>query len=468
MAALFLSACGIQCEDNSSKPSAPPPKDSVEVVFYLTKPDQTVLFTNQVDAVANGIIEGNATIEVLGTTSYQSMEGFGFTLTGGSALALSKMDVDSRSALLTELFAFDGNNIGISYLRLSIGASDLDEFVFSYNDIEAGTTDFELEKFSMDQDRKYLLPVLKEILAINPEISIISAPWSPPTWMKSNGASKGGELKKDCYAVYAQYFIKYIQEMEQEGITVNAITVQNEPLHPGNNPSMYMSWQEQAEFIKNNLGPAFEEANITTKIILYDHNADRTDYPISIMDDPDAKKFVAGSAFHLYGGSINDLSKVHTAHPDKDLYFTEQWTGSEGSFEEDLNWHTANIVIGGAKNWCRAIFEWNLAADPDLNPHTPGGCTQCLGALTIDGNTVTRNVGYYIIAHASKFVRPGDIRVASNEPQGLKNVAFKSPNGATILIIQNQNEQSKAFNIKVDDKEINTELPANGVGTFVL
>ena len=157
--------------------------------------------------------------------------------------------------------------------------------------------------------------------------------------MKSNGNSVGGNLKPQYYGVYAQYFVKYIKSMEALGISIDAITPQNEPQHGGNNPSMVMSAAQQADFIKNHLGPAFRASGITTKIIIWDHNCDRPDYPLEILDDPVAKAYVHGSAFHLYAGDVSALSQVHNAHPDKSLYFTEQWTGANGTFDGDLQWH---------------------------------------------------------------------------------------------------------------------------------
>jgi glucosylceramidase len=378
------------------------------------------------------------------------------------------MDAASRAALLKELFAFDGNNIGTSYLRVSIGASDLDAQVFSYSDLPAGQTDVNMDKFSIAPDKTHLIPVLKEILAINPSIKILGSPWSPPTWMKTNNNTKGGSLKPEYYDAYAKYFVKYIQSMKAEGITIDAITIQNEPLHPGNNPSLYMLPEEQAAFIKKSLGPAFKSAGINTKIILYDHNLDRPDYPITVMNDPEAKKYVDGSAFHLYGGSVDSLPKVHDAHPDKNLYFTEQWVGgSEGSMKENLPWHTKNVIIGTTRNWCRIALEWNLAGNSKYEPHTPGGCTECLGAVSIDGTTVTRNPAYYIIAHASKFVRPGSVRIASNTFPNLANVAFKTPEGKKVLIVVNDGTATQTFNVKYDNKLVATTLNAGAVGTYV-
>ena len=255
--------------------------------------------------------------------------------------------------------------------------------------------------------------------------------------------------------------------MAEEGFVIDAITVQNEPLHPGNNPSLLMEAEEQKDFIKYHLGPAFEKNGIKTKIIVYDHNADRPDYPITILDDPEAKKYVDGSAFHLYGGSIEALSEVHKAHPDKNIYFTEQWIGSPGNLPEDLVWHTKNLIIGAPKNWARTVLEWNLTSAPDLKPFTDrGGCSLCLGAITVDGDSVTRNPAYYIIAHASKFVLPGALRIDSSEAEGLENVAFKNTDGSIVLIVLNTTKSEIAFQIQQGLKTSKINLGSGAVGTF--
>jgi len=440
---------------------------SGHVELWLTNPDKSVLFKKQEPDLAftDGTDQG-ATITVDDTKSFQTMDGFGCTLTGGSAMLIHHLEPAKRAVVLNELFATGGNSIGISYLRISIGASDLSDHVFSYDDLPAGQTDPGMDHFSLEPERRDFIPVLKEILAINPEIKILGSPWSPPVWMKTNGKSAGGSLKPEFYDAYAKYFVKYIQGMKAEGIRIDAITIQNEPLNPKNNPSLLMQASEQGAFIKKSLGPAFRAAGIDTKIILYDHNADRPDYPLGILDDPDAGKYVDGSAFHLYGGKMEALSAVHDAHPDKNLYFTEQWVGAPGNFSGDLNWHVRTLIIGASRNWCRNVLEWNLAADPNQNPHTPGGCTQCLGAVTI-GDEITRNPAYYIIAHASKFVRPGSVRIVSNIPEGLPNVAFKTPNSGRVLIVLNDSRQARTFTIRCAGRRLTTHLNGGAVGTFV-
>ncbi|GAB3913343.1 glucosylceramidase [Larkinella knui] len=441
---------------------------AADVEFWLIDPDRSVLFEKQNTALNFGKATGQPpTIDVDETRTFQSIDGFGYTLTGGSAMLINRMTASGRAALLKELFATDGKNIGVSYLRVSIGASDLDDRVFSYDDLPAGQTDPDLTQFSLEPDRQHLIPVLKQILAINPNLKILGSPWSPPTWMKTNGNSKGGRLKPEFYDAYARYFVKYMQGMKAEGIRIDAITIQNEPLHPGNNPSLLMQPEEQAVFIKKSLGPAFKTAGIDTKIILYDHNADQPDYPITILNDPEARSYVDGSAFHLYGGNIEALSEVHKAYPDKSLYFTEQWIGAPGNLKGDLAWHVKNLIVGAPRNWARTVLQWNLAADPQQKPHTIGGCDRCLGALTIDGSTVTRNPAYYIIASASKFVRPGSVRIASSLAPNLPNVAFKTPDGRRALIVLNENAAAQTFLVRSQGKVMTASLPAGSVGTYV-
>ncbi len=447
------------------EPYEPPPVLPVEV--WTTSGDGVNLLYKKTVGFAGSEDDRFPSIHIDTAQQFQEVYGFGYTLTGGSAMLLHQMAAPGRAALLQEFFGKDENAISVSYLRISIGASDLDPVVFSYNDLPPGQTDPGLQHFSLSRDTLFLIPVLKEILAINPALRIMGSPWSPPVWMKTNGSSIGGNLKPEYYGVYAQYFVKYIQAMQAQGITIDAITPQNEPQHGGNNPSMVMSAAQQADFIKNHLGPAFEAAGISTKIVIWDHNCDNPAYPIEILNDPAAKAYIHGSAFHLYAGDVGALSQVHDAHPDKAIYFTEQWTGANGTFEGDLQWHLKNVIIGTMRNWSRVALEWNLASDPNFEPHTPGGCTLCLGAVTIDGSKATKNVGYYIIAQAAKFVPPGSVRLGSNILGGLPNVAFRRPDGKTVLIVLNESNGIQSFNISAGGKWITASLQGRTVGTLV-
>lgn len=441
--------------------------NSDKVQVWITKGDESVKLQQQSSISFADSSNSLQNIEIDDTQKFQYVDGFGYTLTGGSVEVINRLSRSKRKALLNELFGNGENSISVSYLRLSIGASDLDSEVFSYNDLPEGQTDVSLSRFSLGRD-KDLITMLKEILAINPKIKIIAAPWSAPVWMKDNGKSVGGSLKPEYYRVYANYFVKYIQGMQKEGIIIDAITPQNEPLHPGNNPSLYMTSDQQKDFIKNHLGPIFRFYGIKTKIVVYDHNCNKPEYATNILSDPEAYQYVDGSAFHLYEGEISALSTVHNAFPDKNLYFTEQWTGAKGTFNEDLNWHAKNVIIGSMRNWSKNALEWNLANDPQYRPHTEGGCTECKGAITItDSENFTRNVAYYIIAHASKFVPAGSQRIASTQTGNLSTVAFITPMKRKVLIVQNGAKDEEIFTIKYNKKIATAVLSGNSVATYV-
>ena len=439
------------------------------ILAWVTTPDQSQLLQPQAGGLAFQKTAPTGTaIEIDDSQPFQTMDGFGYCLTGGSAELLHAMSAPARAKLLRELFGTEANSIGVSYLRLSIGASDLDAQVFSYDDRPAGETDPTLTHFSLAPDEAHLIPVVKEILAINPKIKLLGSPWSPPTWMKTNGESKGGSLKPEFYGAYAQYFVQYLQGMQKHGIRLDAITVQNEPLHPGNNPSLLMPAEPQAEFIGKHLGPAFKAARLDTKIICYDHNCDKPDYPLTVLGDATANAYVDGSAFHLYAGPIEALSKVHDAFPQKNVYFTEQWVGSRSTFASNLGWHVKNLEIGAPRNWAKTVLEWNLAADPAQNPHTPGGCNQCLGAITLaPGDAVTRNVAYYTVAHASKFVPAGSVRIASTTAAGLPNVAYRTPTGQHVLLVANDQNTPQSFSLSYKGQHAPATLPAGAVATYV-
>lgn len=469
LALMLLASCKAASVDEIKRDTSMQPEVPVktDVAFWLTQSDQAVLFRRQNIALNfTSSSTSNSTITVDTTQTYQSIDGFGFALTGGSASLINGLDATHKESLLKELFLTDSTYIGISYLRISIGASDLSAQPFTYDEVASGQRDDNLQAFSMSKEDTDLIPILQKIIVLNPAIRIIATPWTAPTWMKTGNSFEGGSLRTDCYDVYARYFIKYLKAMQDAGITIEAVTPQNEPLNAYNNPAMLMQSNEQSDFIKNYLGPQLKANHLNTKIIIYDHNCDNTSYPLSILADSDARQYVNGSAFHLYSGDISALSVLHQAYPDKDVYFTEQWVGAPGNFSEDLKWHIQTLIIGASRNWSKNVLEWNLASDPNYNPHTLGGCSSCLGALTI-GSSITRNVGYYIIAHASKFVRPGSIRIGSNNTDILQDVAFKTPDGHKVLIVLNTGSSATTFNIKFNNKIVSPTLSAGAVGTFV-
>jgi glucosylceramidase len=443
---------------------------SSSVSLYLTSPDRSALLALQPPiAFTPAATASSQTITVNPAKTYQTIDGFGFALTGGSAQLLMHMDPAKRAALLQELFTRTGDGIGVSYLRLTVGSSDMNDHVYSYDDLAPDQTDPDMSHFSLDPDKADVIPIMKQILAIDPKIKILASPWSAPLWMKTNSAAQGGVLLPKYFPAYATYLTKYVQGMKAEGIPIDTITIQNEPLNEKNTPSMLMLPPEQAVFIKENLGPAFRKAGIKTGIVLYDHNLDHPLYPLSILQDPAAAKYIDGSGFHLYGGTVDAMTDVHNAFPTKNIYFTEQSiTQRDNNPLMPISKPVARVMIGVSRNWSKNVLLWNLAADPNNGPHTSnGGCSGCSGALTIDGDNVRRNIAFYTVAQVSKFVPPGSIRIDSNDLDTLPNVAFRTPDGKKVLVVSNITDTPQTFDVHTGAKTFTSTLPAGNVGTYV-
>jgi glucosylceramidase len=442
------------------------------VQVWLTTADRTSLFQEQPKGLAFAkAATAKIQIDVDDAVRFQQIDGFGFAMTGGSAQLLMRMAPERRTALLKEIFGSSDGSIGVSYLRLSIGASDMNERVFTYDDLPAGGTDPQLAHFGLGPDLADVVPVVREVLAIQPKISILASPWTAPSWMKSNQLPKSGSLMPEWYQAYAQYFVRYVQAMAAQGIAIRAVTMQNEPLNPHNTPSMVMTATEEGNFLKTALGPAFRKAGIAAEVILYDHNCDDPDYPLEILADPAAAQYANGSGFHLYAGKVEAMTDVHVAHPEKSIYFTEQMVTQDDNQQPlRIAESTSRVVIGATRNWSRNVLLWNLAADPSYGPHTnDGGCPVCQGAITLDGDEVTRNLAFYTMAHVSRFVRPGSIRIQSESTTAglLPNVAFQTPDHKTVLLVANRSTEAQNFSVQSHERMFTASLGPGDVATYV-
>lgn len=433
------------------------------VTPYITSGDQTRLLQQQ-GTVSFGTNSGTnpSTVTVNAGTTYQTMDGFGYTLTEGSAEVISGMAATQQNQLLNDLYN-PTTGLNASLIRISIAASDLSSSSYSYNETSGDTN---MNNFSLNgPDLTYLIPIIKKIQQINPNIKILATPWSAPRWMKTNGSWVGGSLQTQYYAAYARYFVKYIAAMQAQGIPIWGITPQNEPENPHNEPSMLMNSTEQKNFINQQLGPQMAAAGYGgVKIIAFDHNCDNTAYPIDVLNN---SSYVDGAAFHLYLGNISAMSTVRNA-TNKNVYFTEQYTGSGGSFGGDFGWHMQNVVIGSTNNWSKTVLEWNAANNSSLGPRTPGGCSTCLGAITVNNSTsYTRNVAYYIIGQISKYVKPGAVRIGSSSSSGsILSVGFKNPDGSIALVVYNNSGSSNTIKVVSGSSAFNYAVPGSSAVTF--
>ncbi|MGH8253287.1 MAG: glycoside hydrolase family 30 protein [Steroidobacteraceae bacterium] len=413
-------------------------------------------------------------INVDESIQYQVLDGLGASLTDSSAFVIrNDLDATQRAALLQDLFG-PAPGIALSILRQPMGASDFAvNGNYSYDDVAAGMTDPQLSAFSIAHDEIDIVPTLQQALAINPALKLFAVPWSAPAWMKTSGTMNGGGLDTTFLPQLAQYFLRFLQSYQQDGIAIYAISMQNEPLNSTSAyPSANVPADIEADFIANDLGPTLAGAGFdTVKILGYDHNWDNTSYSESLLASA-AAPYLAGSAFHCYAGDVGAQSTVHAAFPDKDIWFTE-CSGTVGSdFAADLVWNTRNLLIGATRNWARGVSLWNLALDQDSGP-TNGGCMGCRGVVTIDPRTtpatITRNVEYYSLGQLSRFVSPGARRIESNSfaNGGIEDVAFQNADGSIVLLVLNPAQATQSFSVAWHNTRFDYSLSAQSVATFV-
>ena len=444
-----------------------------EVLAWETWTDQSRLL-----APVTGLAFGkNAplalNIEVDASQHYQEMVGFGASITDASAwLIQNRMSGAQRQALLQDLFG-KPPGIGLSFTRLTIGASDFSMKHYSLDDVPKGQTDEALTNFSIAPMRADVLPVVKSALAINPQLKLMASPWSAPGWMKTSDSLIKGRLRPEAYGAFSQYLGKFADAMEAEGLPLFALTLQNEPNdEPGDYPGMRVDAASRAQFIGGYLGPVLAQRAKPVRILDWDHNWIDPQSPLDVLADAKARAFVAGVAWHCYmSDDVAAQSRVHDAYPDKDAYFTECSGGEwKPHWRETLPWFMRYLVIGTTRNWAKGVLLWNLALDENHGPHL-GGCNDCRGVVTIDSKTgeVTRNFDYYALAHASRFVRPGALRIASTSGEGrLESVAFQNADdNSIVLIVVNTAANTRQFSVSMGGRSFEHQMPGASVVTFV-
>ena len=411
-------------------------------------------------------------IQVDTGTRYQRMLGFGASLTDASAWLMQQhMTPQQRALLLQELFGRSGDGIGLDFTRLTIGASDFSRHHYSLDDPPQGMPDPELRYFSISPNLADVVPVARQMLAVNPQLKVMASPWSAPAWMKDGNHLVKGRLRPDYYDAFARYLLKYVDAYAEQGIPIFALTLQNEPdFEPGDYPGMRLNAPARARLIGDHLGPLIAARGKGPLIFDWDHNWDKPQEPMAVLSDPVAGPYVAAVAWHCYGGDVTAQSRVRDAFPDKDVYMTECSDGTwEPVLSGGLTLQTQQLIVQATRQWARGVLFWNLALDEKGGPHA-GGCDTCIGVVTIDSKTggVTRNNGYYALAHASRFVRRDAYRIASTATaNGLDNVAFQNTDdGSVVLIATNSNPQPRAFWVRQDQHHFSYTLPARSVATF--
>ncbi len=463
----LLSACG---HNSAVGPGGGQPPGPVAQA-WVTTASQSRLLSQEPDLQIRPATDAfPVVIDVDEGTIYQEMVGFGAAMTDASAYLIQHKLGAQHDAILQELF---GRNpgIGLSFMRVPMGASDFSTHDYSYDDMPAGQTDSTLARFSLAEDRVDKLPALKAALTINPQLRLVGSPWSPPGWMKTTGSLIQGTLRPEFYGSFAEYFRKFVDGYAAEGVPMYAITLQNEPAYePADYPGMRLDPPARAEVIGKHIGPLFASAGIQTLILDWDHNWDLPSSPLAVLADLTARNYVNAVAWHCYAGDVGAQDNVHAAYPSKDAYFTECSGGGWAPvWADNLKWFVGTLIIGSTRGWAKGVALWNVALDENAGPHL-GGCGNCRGVITINSGTgfVTRNVEYYALAHASQFVRPGAHRIASTtNVGGLQSVAFKNADdGSKILIVLNTAAAEVSFAVHFGGKAILYALPAGAVVTL--
>ena len=477
--------------DNPKDDPTNEPTPQRDVMTYVTTADGTMGFVAIGKDYAEGLnMSPERTLKLNPNVRYQEFDGFGAAITGAAAFNLMQMPAERRQKLLVETFSPE-KGMGYGYVRVPIGGSDFN----SRSNYDYTCCDTKgIENFALTTDElDYIIPVLKEILAITPGLKVMGTPWSCPIWMKVDdirskapytGPNKwvGGYLNPDYYQDYAMYFVKWIKAFEAAGINITSVTPQNEPLNWGNSMSLYMPWDQERDFIKLALGPVFKREGINAKIICFDHNynydgkKDQQEYPIKIYADPEASQYIDGAAYHSYGGSPVELDNIHKKAPEKNLYFTEQSIGTWNyqSFGQSLMSEMKNTCIGTVTRWCKAVIVWNFMLDENGGPHGgPGACATCYGAVDISSKdyiTLNKRSHYYVIGHLSKALKVGSTRIATSGymPTGLSAVASENPDGTYGLVLFNENATGLSFIIEHNGKHFEIKLPAESITSCIL
>ncbi|HEY4032455.1 MAG TPA: glycoside hydrolase family 30 beta sandwich domain-containing protein [Ktedonobacteraceae bacterium] len=451
------------------------PSPSVVQMWLTTQDRQDKLTAQAPITLQNGPASPaiGTLITVDPTQHFQRITGFGAALTDSSAYLLGQLSPQQQKAAMQALFD-PQQGIGLSEVRIPMGASDYtatppdNPSPYSYDDLAPGRTDPSLAHFSIAHDRTYTLPLLIEAKRINPQITTIAAPWSPPAWMKTNDSMVSGSIRSDSYNALAQYFVHFLQQYHSAGVSIDEITPQNEPGEINHGyPSLDMSGSQEASFITQYLGPALAKAGLDTKIFGWDNEWLYYQQAEDLLSNASARSYLSGVAWHCYGGDPAVMDKVHTAYPSLEQEETECSTGPHGIAPLS----TFEVALQSIQHWASSALLWNIALDPSGGPKIGQGCAQCVGLMTVDAKQNTAQLTDEAIqfGHFSKFVHPGALHIAatSTNNNGIENVAFENPDKTLAMVVRNSSSQVQTIIVQTSNKTSFTSiLPAGAIATY--
>jgi len=435
-----------------------------DVEIWVTDENQRLARGPSITWSSNPAAASHDSITLNPNEEFQEILGFGAAFTDAACYMFNQLPPNARESLFRELF--HPSEMRLSVCRTCIGSSDYATSMYSYDE---GDPDPDLKRFSIEHDRQYILPILRQARKVNPDLFLFSSPWSPPGWMKANGSMLGGSMRRQYMPSYANYFLKFLQGYEAEGVPVQAVTIQNEvdTDQDGRMPACIWPQEYEADFVSFHLGPLFEKNGVKTKIWLIDHNYNLWGRAAAELENSDVRKYANAIAWHGYLGEPELISRVHSTHPNAEMYWTEG-----GPAYTDPNYATdwcdwSETFTGILRNWCRSITGWNLALDEQGRPNI--GPFSCGGLVTIHSQSkdISYSGQYWGLAHYSRFIRRGARRFDSQSPAtNLFHGGFKNPDGQRVLVLTNTGA-ARNCQIQLKTKAASIRLTGNSVTTLV-
>jgi glucosylceramidase len=427
----------------------------------LTEKD-TLTFQKQISDIPSVLVDSRH--------RFQTIEGFGGAFTEAAADTFYKLSPEVRAEILRAYFDLPAGN-GYTLCRTHINSCDFALGNYAYTEVPG---DVELKHFSIERDRRQLIPMIKEAARVAGQpLKLLASPWSPPAWMKTNGQmNHGGKLRPEYREAWARYYVRYVEEYEREGLPIWGLTVQNEPLAVQMWDSCIYTGEEERDFVRDYLGPTLEKAGLLSrvKILIWDHNRDLLFERAKVVyDDPAAARYVWGAAFHWYvGDHFENVQLTHDAYPDKQLLFSEgSQEGGPHNDEWDVGERYGHSMFQDLSHWTTAWVDWNLLLDQRGGPNHQGNYCSAPIIADFQKGTLHYQSSYYYIGQITRFVHPGAQRIISASTlDELETTAFLNRDGQIAVLVMNRTSKSVDFALKYNDQAALAESPAHSISTF--
>jgi glucosylceramidase len=465
LSALGLTAAAVPGAIRSAKAANSPQTSNKlsPISVWVTSDNERFASSPSITWARSSASAGAEQLQLNPTISYQEILGFGGAFTDAACYTFNRLSPAAREQLFHEMF--HPSEMALSVGRVCVGSSDYSTKLYSFDEGEA---DPELTRFSIEHDREYILPILRQARTVNPDLFLFSSPWSPPGWMKFNRSMLGGSMRNHYLGTYADYYLKFLQAYAGEGVPIQALTSQNEvdTDQDGRMPACIWPQEYEIQFVRDHLGPLLETNRVPAKIWILDHNYNLWGRAVCTLEDAKLRKYSNTVAWHGYVGTPEMMNKVREVYPEVEMHWTEGGPDyrDPGYLSDWCKWSTT--FSGILRNWCRSITSWNLALDENGRPNI--GPFACGGVVTVHSQSaeITRSGQFWALAHYSRVVRRGAHRFESGSAAvDLQHIAFENPDGTQVLILTNSGS-ARRVELKLASLTATVPLKANSVTTL--